>query len=100
MQHVCGRKGIVVLLFAFFLGSTSSLAQLPTATILGVVQDDATGAVMPQADLTALNVDTGLTRTTVSALDGSYRFAALPIGNYEVTATQVDSSLQCGAESV
>ena len=97
MQYVCGRKGIVVLLIAFFLGSTSSLAQLPTATILGVVRD-ATGAVMPQADLTARNIDTGQTRTTVSALDGSYRFAALPIGNYEVTATQTgfQSSVRSG----
>src|SRR3990172_24926 len=60
-------------------------AQLPTATILGVVKD-ATGAVVPDAALTATNVETGQTRTGVSAGDGSYRFSALPVGNYEVRA--------------
>jgi hypothetical protein len=59
------------------------LAQLPTAAILGVVKDTS-GAVVPGATLTARNTETGQTRTAVSAADGSYRFAALPVGAYEI----------------
>ncbi len=61
----------------------SAVAQLPTATILGVVKDSS-GGVVPDAKLTARNVDTGLSRTASSAQDGSYRFSALPVGTYEV----------------
>src|SRR3990167_3865834 len=63
------------------------LAQLPTATILGVVKDSS-GAVVPGSTLTARNVETGQTRTGVSAWDGSYRFSALPVGSYEVRVEQ------------
>lgn len=57
--------------------------QLPTATILGVVKDSS-GAVVPDVALTARNVSTGQTRSSTSAADGAYRFAALPVGSYEV----------------
>ena len=60
-----------------------AVAQLPTATILGVVKDSS-GAVVPEAALTARNVETGQARTTVSEANGSYRFSALPVGQYEL----------------
>ena len=90
MQRTFERAGYLqhaVIFFFVFLGAAVSFAQLPTATILGTVTD-ATGAVIPQVNLTARNVDTGQTRATVSGLDGSYRFSALPIGSYEVQVTQ------------
>ena len=68
-------------------GASVAVAQLPTATILGVVRDS-TGAVVPGTPLTARNVETGQTRTSVAGEDGSYRFSALPVGNYEVRAEQ------------
>ena len=71
--------------FFFWIGMSEALAQLPTATILGVVEDSS-GAVVSEAHLTARNTDTGQTRTVRSASDGSFRFAALPVGNYEVIA--------------
>jgi hypothetical protein len=74
--------GVLVALAAL---SRPAAAQLPTATILGVVKDSS-GAVVPDTALTARNVETGQTRTTVSAADGSYRFSALPVGAYEVRA--------------
>ncbi|MBZ5659655.1 MAG: TonB-dependent receptor [Acidobacteriia bacterium] len=61
------------------------MAQMPTATILGIVTDS-TGATVPEAKLTARNIETGQTRTATSAADGSYRFSALPVGKYEVRA--------------
>jgi Carboxypeptidase regulatory-like domain len=35
--------------------------------------------------VTARNTDTGQTRTDTTESDGSYRFEALPVGNYAVT---------------
>lgn len=79
-------KGLQILVFLISLIRASLLfAQLPTATILGVVKDH-TGAVAPGVTLTARNTDTGQTRNAVSSSDGSYRFSALLVGNYEVRA--------------
>ena len=69
---------VLVVLF-----SVRVTAQLPTGTILGGVKD-ASGAVVPDASLTARNLETGQTRTTVSSSDGSYRFPAVPVGSYEI----------------
>ena len=79
----CG-KGLMTVLAVFLIGGSLAIGQLPTGTILGVVKDS-TGAVVPDATLTARNVETGLTRTATSGTDGSYRFSALPVGNYEIT---------------
>src|SRR6266699_6722402 len=65
-----------------------AFAQLPTATILGVVKDSS-GAAVPGATLTVRNSATGLVRTVVSdASDGSYRFPVLPVGNYDVSVSR------------
>ena len=77
-----GRMGWLIGLFLLF-GASAAIAQLPIATILGVVRDSS-GAVVPGANLTAHNIETGQIRTTVSGADGFYRFSALPVGNYEV----------------
>ena len=74
-------------LFLILVRAALAMAQLPTATILGVVRDSS-GAVVPGASLTARNVETGQTRNGVSASDGSYRFPALPVGTYEVRAEE------------
>jgi hypothetical protein len=67
-----GGRGLV---FSFMLWAgiltSAAFAQLPTATILGVVRDSS-GAVVPDIALTARNVETGQTRTAISAVDGSY----------------------------
>jgi hypothetical protein len=74
-------------LVGFILAANADIAfaQLPTATILGIVRDSS-GGVIPGADVAAKNIETGQSRTTISAEDGSYRFPALPVGNYEVRA--------------
>ena len=98
---------VAVVLLALVALERPAVSQLPTATILGVVKD-ASGAVVPAAGLTARNVETGQTRTTVAAADGSYRFSALPVGNYEVrveqsgfqTAVRSGLTLSVGQEAV
>ncbi|OFW34684.1 MAG: hypothetical protein A3J28_02440 [Acidobacteria bacterium RIFCSPLOWO2_12_FULL_60_22] len=80
-------KLAVSLLFCIGILAPAAFAQLPTATILGVVKDG-TGAVVPGAGLTARSTETGQTRSAVSAGDGSYRFSGLPVGGYEVRVEQ------------
>src|SRR3990172_4233000 len=86
MENVLQRRVGIVLSFLFGAGLfiSAGWAQLPTATILGVVKDS-TGAVVPGATLTERNVETGRTRSAVTEADGSYRFSALPVGHYEIT---------------
>lgn len=56
-----------------------------TGDIAGVVKD-ATGAVLPDAEVTLKNVDTGDTRIVHSNDSGGYRFTFVKPGNYEVSA--------------
>jgi carboxypeptidase family protein/TonB-dependent receptor-like protein len=67
------------------LAAIPVLAQAPTGTILGVVKDTS-GASVPNAAVTVLNVETGLTRTLMTGDDGAYRFPALLVGRYTVKA--------------
>ena len=60
-------------------------AQQETATIIGAVVDAQHGA-LPGATVTAKNVETGFSRTTVSDSEGRYRLAAVPPGLYEISA--------------
>ena len=52
------KGGGLVVWGLFLVGAAVALAQLPTATILGVVRDSS-GAVAPEVSLTARNVETG-----------------------------------------
>jgi outer membrane receptor protein involved in Fe transport len=80
------RKGLclsAVSTVLLFLLAIPVLAQLPTATILGVAKDSS-GGVLPGVNVTVTNVDTGLTRTVKTSDDGEYRLPELPVGRYEV----------------
>ncbi|MEE8462031.1 MAG: TonB-dependent receptor, partial [Acidobacteriota bacterium] len=61
-------------------------AQVNTGTILGTVQD-ASGAVLPGAEVVATHIDQGRSRTAISDDEGRYRFPNLNLGNYEVEAS-------------
>ncbi len=60
-------------------------AQLTTGIITGTVTDQ-TGAAVPGTTVTVKNVDTGISRTTVTGSTGRYEIPNLPVGNYEVSA--------------
>ena len=60
-------------------------AQTFRGTILGTVTDP-NGAVVPGADVMAVNVGTGIMRSTVADEGGNYTITELPIGNYEIRA--------------
>ncbi|MEO6983416.1 MAG: TonB-dependent receptor [Edaphobacter sp.] len=63
----------------------TSLAQMNTGTITGRITDSS-GAIIPEATVTAKSTLTGQTRTDVSNSVGYYTFSQLPIGGYTITA--------------
>lgn len=52
-----------------------------TGIILGVVKD-ASGATIPEANVTILNTDTDQSRAATTGSDGAYRVPALQVGHY------------------
>ena len=59
-------------------------AQSPTGEISGVVHD-ATGALVPDAEVVAVNQNTNETKTTHSSGQGQYTLAQMPVGVYRIT---------------
>jgi hypothetical protein len=76
------------LITAVLLFSATCVAQETTATIAGQVQD-ASGAGIAGAKITAKNVQTGLERSVLSGEGANYTLSLLPIGTYEVIAEKV-----------
>ena len=70
---------------------TSALAQSTFGTFLGTVQDQ-TGSPIPDATVTAKNLDTTFTRTTKSDSAGQYQFPNMQPGNYSLTAEKAGFS--------
>jgi len=71
----------IVLLFVCSW-APSGFAQV-SATLSGVVTDQS-GAAVTAADVTARNLDSGLSRSTVTDQEGRYRLFALALGQYEI----------------
>jgi len=75
----------VAIVAMFMLAVVPSFAQFDTAEVLGTVRDK-TGAVVPRAALTLLNVDTGIQAKTTADDSGNYTFSNVKIGTYKVSA--------------
>jgi hypothetical protein len=72
-------------LLAISLLVTAAFAQSgPTGTLSGVVQDPS-GAAVAGAKVTAIQVETGLSRTATADAEGRWNLPMLPVGNYKVT---------------
>ena len=69
------------------LGITIVPALYGQAASLNGVISDATGAVVPGAEIDVMNDENGLQRSAVSDGGGRYAFAQLPPGTYTVVAT-------------
>jgi len=80
-------------LIAATIGAAVSLMSVPALAgnndgiLLGNIVDMSKTPVAG-ATVTAKDPKTGLTRTTTVKADGSYRFSALPVGNYVVTISK------------
>lgn len=78
------RLADLCLLFVF---SLPAWPQAVSGTLLGSVVDPS-GSAVPQATVTVVNVETGLTRTVSSDAAGDYNVPNLPPGLYTVSAEQ------------
>jgi Carboxypeptidase regulatory-like domain len=100
---VCGFMVVAITV----LETRQAYAQVAGATLSGTVTD-ASGAVVPQAQILIKNVATGISTTAPTNADGLYSAPNLLPGNYDVTAsatgfrTEVRSgiSLTVGAQQV
>src|SRR5258708_1538889 len=77
------RLGAVTCLLLFLAASSWLGAQTVTST-LQVRVSDATGAVISEASVTAINTDTGLKRSVTANAVGEYQIGGLPPGDYTV----------------
>jgi hypothetical protein len=85
--HILRRvfSTVWVLLVVFFLTTASSLlAQTSSTGALTGRITDPSGAVVPNATVTATSLDTAQARTATTGADGSYTFSLLPPGNYKL----------------
>lgn len=80
------RQGCLRLFLFVLIGSAPVLAQTTTASISGIIHDSS-GAVLPGANVTVTNTETGLARTLDANEQGRYTAPNLPLGDYSVTAS-------------
>ena len=85
MRHN-GFSTILGTLAASTLYLSAAHAQTVTGAVTGLVSD-ATGAVIPGAQVVAHNVDTGVDSRATTDSAGLYRIPFLPIGRYSVMVT-------------
>src|SRR5438876_3456362 len=84
-ETVKAKISTTVILIVLLLPRVPLLAQNTSGSITGVVQD-ASGAVIPGAQVTLINQEPGVTaRDTITNEAGIYLYSALPAATYTVT---------------
>jgi hypothetical protein len=81
---ICLKRMIAGAVLLLVTGHGAHGQSASFAAIMGHAQD-LNGASVPGATVTATNVETGMTRTTQTTLDGLYRFDNLPPGIYDLS---------------
>jgi hypothetical protein len=81
------RQSSVPVLLVLFLFATGLAWASISGSISGIVTDSS-GALVPNATVTAINIDTGVQSIIKTDGKGFYNFPDLPVGNYEVEVTQ------------
>ena len=72
--------------FLVALSATIAVAQSDQGSLSGSISDS-TGAVIPNAEVTATGAGTGVVHKTTASSSGAYRFPYLQVGVYNVTVT-------------
>ena len=80
------RTLLILVFCVVFAGSAfAQSTNQTTGGIAGKVTDN-TNSALPGVTVTVTNIDTGLTRSTVTETDGAYSFNLLPPGPYRIEA--------------
>jgi hypothetical protein len=74
------------LLRAFFISTVVLIGLVAQTTVITGTISDPSGAVVPSASVTIVNLATGLQRTTVADSQGRYTISQVVPGTYKVTA--------------
>ncbi len=82
-HHRTRSVGRATVALACLLGVAGPVRAQTTATLAGTITD-ASGGVLIDARLALQQIETGLTRTTISGPDGRFVFAGLPVGRYDI----------------
>jgi hypothetical protein len=77
------RLKLLCLSFFVFCMLTAQ-AQQVTVYVGGKITDT-TGAVVPNANVIAVNTQTGFSRATTTSISGDYQLAAMPVGDYRIS---------------
>lgn len=84
---VAAMRAVLFLIAAGFLFTQGASAQVfDTGTIGGTVTDPS-GGVVPHANVTVTNIDTGIEQTFTTDSRGAFLASALPFGKYVVSVT-------------
>src|SRR5580693_5094964 len=78
-------RACLLLVLSFALLPACAWPQSELTTVFGTVTDSS-GAVIPAAQVTIVNQNTGLKRGTATDITGQYHLAGLPTGDYIVRA--------------
>ena len=80
------KYAVLTCAFVLLVQTQTVFGQVDQGSVEGTVQD-ASGAVVPNAKVTLLNKDQGLSLETMTKASGEYIFTPVRIGNYSLSVT-------------
>ena len=86
IQKVGLLIAVLVAAIFVFINAPRVVAQTVAGRILGTIRDSQ-GAVVPNASVSAKNLETGAERTTLSDASGIFNITSVPAGSYELTVS-------------
>src|ERR1051325_5091626 len=88
-RKICAiGRSVVLSTLALLVFCGGAKAQNVTSATLSGIVEDANGASIPGASVTATQVETNQQRATTSDRDGHFKFPYLPVGNYQLTINE------------
>ncbi len=80
------KKLFMAAVVSFLVPSALAFAQSSNATVSGTVSDGTEGALIPGVSITATNTQTGIVTSVITNESGTYNFASLQPGVYNLSA--------------